>query len=93
MGAYAQNTPLLAFASFLCGFSGYSLVIVSYIMVGDVCEETMRQRTNLLLNVSYSLGLITYFFMYNWINEWYNVVYLFMLFPFIGLTIVCMILV
>lgn len=37
IGAYAQNTPLLAFASFLCGFSGYSLVIVSYIMVGDVC--------------------------------------------------------
>ncbi len=38
IGAYAQTVPLLILGSILAGFSGYSLVIVSYIIAGDVCE-------------------------------------------------------
>lgn len=40
------------------------------------------------MNMSYSLGLITFFFQYNWINEWYNIIVLFMFLPFLGLMIV-----
>jgi len=28
----------------------------------------MRQKSSLYMNCSYSAGLITFFFMYNWIN-------------------------
>ena len=38
IGAYAQSTGLLCFSTFLAGWSGYSLVIVCYIMAADVCE-------------------------------------------------------
>lgn len=45
------------------------------------------------MNLSYSLGLITFFFLYNWLDEWYNIIFLFMLFPFLGLTLISLVLV
>lgn len=45
------------------------------------------------MNCSYSVGLITFFFLYNWINQWYNIIFIFMLFPFLGLTIISLILI
>jgi hypothetical protein len=38
IGAYAGIVPLLVISSTLSGFSGYSLIIICYIIVGDVCE-------------------------------------------------------
>jgi MFS family permease len=37
VGTYSQNMPLLIISSIMAGFSGYSLVVVSYIMAADVC--------------------------------------------------------
>jgi MFS family permease len=37
VGTYAQTSGLLVFASILAGFSGYSVIVVSYILAGDVC--------------------------------------------------------
>ncbi len=45
------------------------------------------------MNTVYSFGLITFFFMYNWINEWYNILVLFMVIPFLGLAIIALIIV
>jgi hypothetical protein len=39
IGVYARMVSLLVIASALSGFSGYSLVIICYIIVRDVCEE------------------------------------------------------
>lgn len=37
IGAIIEFTPLLVIASVMSGFSGYSLIIISYIMLGDIC--------------------------------------------------------
>ena len=37
IGAYGQSTPILVISSIMAGFSGYSIVIVSYIIAGDFC--------------------------------------------------------
>jgi MFS family permease len=89
VGAYAKLVPLLVFSSIFNGFSGYSLIIICYIIAGDVCEEHLRQRGTLYMNFSYSLGLTSFFLVYNWLNEWYNILVLVMLIPFIGITITC----
>lgn len=38
IGAYTQTTFILSFSSFLAGFSGYSIIIICYIIMGDICE-------------------------------------------------------
>lgn len=38
LGAEAEITGLLAIGTFMSGFSGYSLIVISYIMLGDICE-------------------------------------------------------
>lgn len=43
--------------------------------------------------MAYSLGLTTFFLLYNWMNEWYNILFLLMLLPFIGLLIISVIIV
>jgi hypothetical protein len=45
------------------------------------------------MNLSYSLGFITFYFYFNWMNQWYNILVLFMLIPLICLSIVCAILI
>lgn len=38
LGAVVESTPLLIFASVMSGFSGYSLIVIGYIILGDVCQ-------------------------------------------------------
>lgn len=47
----------------------------------------------MFLNLFFSLGAFTFFFMYKWCNEWYNILVLFLLLPLTGLIVVCMLLV
>jgi MFS family permease len=37
VGAIYEYVPLLVLASIMSGFSGYSLTIISYIIIGDIC--------------------------------------------------------
>lgn len=70
------------------GFSGYSLIIISYIMLGDVCEESLRQRSSVYVNMCMSIGLCTFFILFKWFNYWQDIVILLMLLPLGGLTII-----
>lgn len=70
VGAIIETTPLLVLASVISGFSGYSLIIITYIMLGDVCEESLRQRSSVYVNVSISLGLCLFFVLHEWCNNW-----------------------
>lgn len=88
VGAYAKSTTLLIIASTLCGFCGYAGVIICYIIAGDVCQEELRQKGSIFMNLFFSLGAFTFYFMYNWCNEWYNILVLFMLIPMVGLIII-----
>ena len=85
IGAYADSTTLLILSSILCGFSGYGLVIICYVIASDVCEENFRQQITLFMNLFFSFGPFLFFFLYNWCNEWYNILVLFMIIPTIGL--------
>lgn len=40
------------------------------------------------MNLVYSLGLTTFFINYYWINQWYNMLFLFMIVPFGALAVV-----
>jgi sugar phosphate permease len=73
----------------MSGFSGYSLVIIGYIIAGDVCEESLRQKGTLYMNFAYSLGLTSFCLCFYWMNEWYNILVLVVLIPFVGMTIIC----
>ena len=85
VGAYAKSTTILILSSLLCGFSGYAGVIICYIIASDICEEDFRQKISLTMNLFFSLGAFTFYFMYNWCNEWYNILVLFMIIPMAGL--------
>ena len=76
-------------ASILSGFSGYSLIIISYIMLGDICEESLRQKSSIYINSCLSLGLCSFFFIYTWCHEWFNIVILFMLVPLLAVSVAC----
>lgn len=38
VGAYVKSTTLLIIGSILSGFCGYAVVIISYIILSDICE-------------------------------------------------------
>ena len=92
IGAWAKSTTILIIGSLLCGFCGYAGVIICYIIASDICEEEFRQKISLTMNLFFSFGAFTFFFMYNWCNEWYNILVLFMIIPMIGLIAVSVIL-
>ena len=83
MGAIIESTPVLIFASVLSGFSGYSLVIISYIMLGDICEESMRQKFSIYLNLSLSIGLCLFFFLFSLFLFLFFFYFLFLWFTFL----------
>ena len=45
------------------------------------------------MNLFFSFGAFTFFFMYNWCNEWYNILVLFMIIPMLGLIAVSVLLI
>ena len=85
IGAYTKTVTLMVVASIMSGFCGYSMVIVAYIVLGDFCEDNLRQKGVAILNLFYSFGLLLFCPFYFFLNEWYNVIILFMLIPMIGL--------
>lgn len=88
IGAYTKIVALLVIASIMSGFCGYSLVTISYIVIGDFCEDNLRQRGVAIVNLFWSVGMTLFFPLYMWCREWYNILVLFMLIPMIGLVVV-----
>lgn len=66
IGATVENTPILVVSSIMSGFSGYSLIIIAYIILGDICEESMRQKYSVYINLCLSLGLCSFYVISKW---------------------------
>lgn len=58
----------MVLASVLCGFCGYSMVILSYILAADFCHDKLRQKTIAIINLSWSIAMVSFYPMYLWCN-------------------------
>lgn len=38
LGGYLKSVPVLVVSQFICGFSGYTLIIQCYVIPSDFCE-------------------------------------------------------
>lgn len=50
LGAYAKAIPLMVISQIIIGFGGYSVMIIGYTIISDMCKDTMRQKAILSMN-------------------------------------------
>ena len=59
LGTYAKSIPLMVISQIIIGFGGYSVMIIGYTIISDMCKDTMRQKAILSMNgVWYQLFFI-----------------------------------
>lgn len=51
-GGINQNSFLLILSQLLLGFGGYSLFVLSCILLTDFCEDSLRQKGIILINAA-----------------------------------------
>ena len=68
LGAVTKVVALMVIAAVMSGFCGYSLVIISYIVIGDFCEDNLRQKGVAIMNLFWSIGMVLFCPMYFWCN-------------------------
>lgn len=49
-GAYSKSILILAISQIIIGFGGYSVMILGYTIMSDMCKDTMRQKAILSMN-------------------------------------------
>jgi MFS family permease len=50
LGAYAKSVVLMSFSQIVVGFGGYSVMIIGYMILSDLCKDSMRQKAILSMN-------------------------------------------
>lgn len=55
-------------------------------MLGDICEESLRQKSSVYINMFISLGTSSFFVLNKWCNQWDVIIIFFMILPLIAIT-------
>lgn len=50
LGAYSKIIALMVISQIVIGFGGYSVMIIGYTIISDLCKDTMRQKAILSMN-------------------------------------------
>lgn len=52
VGGEVESSFLIVVSQIFLGFGGYSLFVLSFIILGDFCEDNLRQKGIVLLNAA-----------------------------------------
>ena len=75
----------MAIAQMMCGFGGYSSMIIGYIIISDLCQDELKGYGIIAMNGFWGIAEMSYALFYFFIPEWYNYLVLIQLIPNIGI--------
>lgn len=88
IGAYSKSVWLMALSQLLCGFGGYSCMIIGYIIISDLCQDELKGYGIIAMNGFWGLAEMSYAFFYYVLPDWYNYLILIQLIPTIGILVI-----
>jgi hypothetical protein len=56
---------------------------ISYIMMSDLMGDKLRQKGIIIVNAAWALGEVSFFLLYNYLNQWYTFLIAFLLIPLV----------
>ena len=83
-----NNIWLLGMGQMCLGFGGYSLFVLSYILLGDFCVDTLRQKGIIILNASWGIGIVLLGLFYLHRLNWNSLLIFYILLPILLLLII-----
>jgi hypothetical protein len=72
---------VLVIGQIFSGFGGYSCMTITYIIISDMMSNTLRQKGIIILGVAWGAGEMSFFLLYNYLNQWYVFTIGFLLIP------------
>lgn len=85
VGGYLLSLWSVFVGVFCCGVSGYSLMIVSYIILADQCHPQLKDTAITMVTAAWSVGMCLLYPISLYMPEWYNMLVVFMLVPMLGI--------
>ena len=70
IGVYQNIVGFMIVAQIVMGFFTSGMVVVSFVITGEFCEDSMRQTAVMLYFATWGLGEISFYFLYNYMPSW-----------------------
>lgn len=83
IGGFTKVVALLVIGQIFSGFGAYACLTISYIIMSDLMGDSLRQKGIIIVNAAWGLGEVSFFFLYNYLNQWYIFTIAFLLVPLV----------
>lgn len=83
VGGFTKIVALLVIGQIFSGFGAYACLTISYIIISDLMADNLRQKGVIGVNAAWALGEMSFFILYNYLNQWYVFVIGFVLVPLV----------
>lgn len=81
IGGFTKVVALLIVGQIFSGFGAYACLTISYIIMSDLMGDELRQKGIIIVNAAWGIGEVSFFLLYNYLNQWYVFTIGFLLVP------------